>query len=102
MEQPILLALIALVSSAVTLTIPKILSKKKDALSMFAELQEKLHKEIERLEIKIKILEQREEEAYIIEEKLTKRILELEQENIRQSNEIEQFKAQLSKHVKDS
>lgn len=102
MEQPILLALIALVSSAVTLTIPKILSKKRDALSMFAELQEKLHKEIERLEIKIKILEQREEEAYIIEEKLTKRILELEQENIRQSNEIEQFKAQLSKHVKDN
>lgn len=102
MEQPILLSLIALVSSAVTILIPKFLTKKRDALSMFAELQEKLHKEIERLESKIRILEQKEEEAYVIEEKLSKRILELEQENIRQSHEIEQLKAELNKHVKKS
>ena len=100
MEQPLILALIALASSALTVLLPKMLSKKRDAVDMFAELQEKLYSEIERLEAKIKLLENKEEEAFSVEEKLTKRIMELEQENIRQAYEIEQLKAELSKHVK--
>jgi len=102
MEQSILLALIALGSSVITVSIPRIFSKKKDTVEMYSEIQNKLYSEIERLEKKILILEQKENESYIIEEKLTKRIAELEQENIRQSNEIEQLKAELSKHVKQS
>lgn len=100
MEQPLILALIALASSALTILLPKMLNKKRDAVDMFSELQEKLYSEIERLETKIKLLENKEEEAFSVEEKLTKRIMELEQENIRQAYEIEQLKAELSKHVK--
>lgn len=100
MEQPLILALIALASSALTVLLPKMLNKKRDAVDMFSELQEKLYSEIERLETKIKLLENKEEEAFSVEEKLTKRIMELEQENIRQAYEIEQLKAELSKHVK--
>ena len=102
MEQPIILALIALTSSILTVIIPKLFSGKKDTVEMYAEIQSKLYSEIDRLEKKILILEQRENESYIIEEKLTKRIAELEQENIRQANEIEQLKAELSKHVKQN
>lgn len=102
MEQPIILALIALTSSILTVIIPKIFSGKKDTVQMYAEIQSKLYSEIDRLEKKILILEQKENESYIIEEKLTKRIAELEQENIRQANEIEQLKTELSKHVKQN
>jgi len=102
MEQPIILALIALTSSILTVIIPKLFSGKKDTVQMYAEIQSKLYSEIDRLEKKILILEQKENESYIIEEKLTKRIAELEQENIRQANEIEQLKTELSKHVKQN
>lgn len=102
MEQPILLALIALGSAVVTTVAPRLFSKKKDTVDMFVELQEKLYSEIDRLEKKIIVLEQREHEAYILEEKLIKRIAELEQENIRQANEIQQLKAELEKYVKNN
>jgi hypothetical protein len=69
---------------------------------MYSELQKKLYEEIDRLEVKIKVLEQKEIEAYKLEEKLTKRILELEQDNKRQSYEIEQLKNELSKYVKNN
>jgi hypothetical protein len=102
MDQNIALALIALLSSITTLIIPKLFSKKKDAVDMYSELQKKLYEEIDRLEVKIKVLEQKEIEAYKLEEKLTKRILELEQDNKRQSYEIEQLKNELSKYVKNN
>lgn len=102
MDQNIALALIAFLSSITTLIIPKFFSKKKDAVDMYLELHKKLYEEIDRLEVKIKVLEQRESEAYELEEKLTKRILELEQENKRQSYEIEQLKNELSKYVKNN
>lgn len=102
MEQPILLALIALGSAVVTTVAPRLFSKKKDTVDMLSEIQEKLYSEIDRLEKKIIVLEQREHEAYILEEKLIKRIAELEQENIRQANEIEQLKAELEKYVKNN
>ena len=102
MEQPILLALIALGSAILTVTIPRLFSKKKDAVDMYAEIQTKLYSEIERLEKKINLLEQKEEQSYLIEEKLTKRISELEQENLRQAIEIERLKVELKKHVKQN
>jgi hypothetical protein len=102
MEQPILLALIALGSAIITNVVPKLFNKKKDTVDMLAEIQEKLYSEIDRLEKKIIILEQREQEAYIIEEKLIKRIAELEQENVRQANEIQQLKTELEKYVKNN
>jgi hypothetical protein len=102
MDQNIALALIALLSSITTLIIPKLFSKKKDAVDMYSELQKKLYEEIDRLEVKIKVLEQKEVEAYELEEKLTKRILELEQDNEKQSYEIEQLKNELSKYVKNN
>ena len=102
MEQTTLLALIALGSAAITATVPRIFSKKKDTVDMLAEIQDKLYSEIDRLEKKSTILEQREHEATLIEEKLIKRIAELEQENIRQANEIQQLKTELEKYVKNS
>ena len=57
MEQPILLALIALGSALVTVLIPRLFTRKKDTVDMFAELQERLYAEIERLEKKITVLE---------------------------------------------
>ena len=53
MEQPILLALIALGSAILTVTIPRLFSKKRDAVEMYAEIQNKLYSEIDRLEKKI-------------------------------------------------
>jgi hypothetical protein len=102
MEQPIFLALIALGSAILTVTIPRLFSKKKDAVDMYAEIHTKLYSEIERLEKKITILEQKEEQSYLIEEKLTKRIAELEQENLRQAIEIERLKVELKQHVKQN
>jgi hypothetical protein len=102
MEQPILVALIALGSAILTVTIPRLFSKKKDAVEMYAEIHDKLYSEIERLEKKINILEQKEEQSYLIEEKLTKRIAELEQENLRQAIEIERLKVELKQHVKQN
>jgi hypothetical protein len=102
MEQPILVALIALGSAILTVTIPRLFSKKKDAVEMYSEIHAKLYSEIERLEKKINILEQKEEQSYLIEEKLTKRIAELEQENLRQSIEIERLKVELKQHVKQN
>lgn len=102
MDQTILLALASIGSAIVTTIVPRLFNKKKDTVDMFAEMQEKLYSEIERLEKKIVVLEQREHEATLIEEKLIKRIAELEQENIRQANEIEQLKAELEKYVKNS
>ena len=102
MNQTLLLAIIAAMSSVLTILIPKLLpsARRKDAVDMYAELQEKLYSEIERLEKKILQLENKEKEAFDVEEKLTKRIMELEQENKRQAYEIEQLKAELAKHVK--
>lgn len=102
MDQSILLALSALGSAVATALIPRIFNKKKDTVDMFAEIQNKLYSEIDRLEKKIFLLEQREHEAHAIEEKLVKRIAELEQENIRQANEIQQLKAELEKYVKNN
>jgi hypothetical protein len=102
MEQPILVALIALGSAILTVTIPRLFSKKKDAVEMYSEIHAKLYSEIERLEKKINILEQKEEQSYLIEEKLTKRIAELEQENLRQAVEIERLKVELKQHVKQN
>lgn len=102
MEQPIFVALIALGSAVLTVTIPRLFSKKKDAVDMYAEIHTKLYSEIERLEKKITILEQKEEQSYLIEEKLTKRIAELEQENLRQAIEIERLKVELKQHVKQN
>lgn len=102
MDQTILLALTSIGSAIVTTIVPRLLSKKKDTVDMFAEMQEKLYSEINRLEKKIAILEQREHDAFLLEEKLIKRIAELEQENIRQANEIEQLKAELEKYVKNN
>jgi len=104
MNQTLLLAIIAAIASVLTILIPKLLpgSRKKDAVDMYAELQEKLYSEIERLEKKILQLENKEKEAFSVEEKLTKRIMELEQENKRQAYEIEQLKAELAKHVKSN
>lgn len=102
MDQTILLALTSIGSAIVTTIVPRLLNKKKDTVDMFAEMQEKLYSEINRLEKKIAVLEQREHEAYLLEEKLIKRIAELEQENIRQANEIEQLKAELEKYVKNN
>lgn len=102
MEQPILLALIALGSAVLTVTIPRLFSKKKDTVDMYAEIQTKLYSEIERLEKKINLLEQKEEESYLLEEKLTKRISELEQENLRQAIEIERLKIELKQYVKQN
>jgi peptidoglycan hydrolase CwlO-like protein len=103
MNQTLLLAIIAAVSSILTILIPKLLpsARRKDAVDMYAELQDKLYSEIERLEKKILQLESKEKEAFSVEEKLTKRIMELEQENKRQAYEIEQLKAELAKHVKN-
>jgi hypothetical protein len=69
---------------------------------MYSEIHAKLYSEIERLEKKINILEQKEEQSYLIEEKLTKRIAELEQENLRQAIEIERLKVELKQHVKQN
>lgn len=102
MEQPIFIALIALGSAVLTVTIPRLFSKKKDAVEMYSEIHAKLYSEIERLEKKITILEQKEEQSYLIEEKLTKRIAELEQENLRQAIEIERLKVELKQHVKQN
>jgi hypothetical protein len=102
MEQPILVALIALGSAILTVTIPRLFSKKKDAVEMYSEIHAKLYSEIERLEKKINILEQKEEQSYLIEEKLTKRIAELEQENLRQAIEIERLKVELKQYVKQN
>ena len=102
MDQTLLLALTSLGSAILTTVVPRLLSKKKDTVDMFAEMQGKLYSEIDRLEKKIIILEQREHEATLIEEKLIKRIAELEQENIRQANEIEQLKTELEKYVKNN
>jgi hypothetical protein len=102
MEQPVLLSLIALGSAVLTVTIPRLFSKKKDAVEMYSEIHAKLYSEIERLEKKINILEQKEEQSYLIEEKLTKRIAELEQENLRQAIEIERLKVELKQHVKQN
>jgi gas vesicle protein len=104
MNQTLLLAIIAAISSVLTMLLPKLLpsSRRKDAVDMYSELQEKLYSEIERLEKKILQLENKEKEAFSVEEKLTKRIMELEQENKRQAYEIEQLKAELAKHVKSN
>jgi chromosome segregation ATPase len=104
MNQTLLLTIIAAMSSVLTILIPKLLpsARRKDAVDMYAELQEKLYSEIERLEKKILQLENKEKEAFNVEEKLTKRIMELEQENKRQAYEIEQLKAELAKHVKSN
>ena len=104
MNQTLLLTIIAAMSSVLTILIPKLLpsARRKDAVDMYAELQEKLYSEIERLEKKILQLENKEKEAFNVEEKLTKRIMELEQENKRQAYEIEQLKAVLAKHVKSN
>jgi chromosome segregation ATPase len=102
MDNGLLVAIVAACSSFVTMIVPKLFNKKIDAVAMYAELQANLFSEIARLELKIRELENREEESYILEEKLTKRIMELEQENKRQSYEIEQLKAELAKHVKNN
>jgi hypothetical protein len=104
MNQTLLLTLIAAGSSVLTVLLPKLLpsSRRKDAVDMYAELQEKLYSEIERLEKKILQLESKEKEAFSVEEKLTKRIMELEEENKRQAYEIAQLKAELAKHVKNN
>jgi gas vesicle protein len=104
MNQTLLLAIIAAISSVLTMLLPKLLpsARRKDAVDMYSELQEKLYSEIERLEKKILQLENKEKEAFSVEEKLTKRIMELEQENKRQAYEIEQLKAELAKHVKSN
>jgi len=104
MNQTLLLTIIAAISSVLTILIPKLLpsARRKDAVDMYAELQEKLYSEIERLEKKILQLENKEKEAFSVEEKLTKRIMELEQENKRQAYEIAQLKAELAKHVKSN
>ena len=75
MEQPILLALTSIGSAIVTTIVPRLFNKKKDAVDMFAEIQEKLYTEIDRLEKKIIILEQKEHNAFLLEEKLIKRIV---------------------------
>ena len=46
MEQPILLAIIALGSALVTALITRLLTIKKDTVYMFAELKERLYAEI--------------------------------------------------------
>jgi hypothetical protein len=104
MNQTLLLAIIAAISSVLTMLLPKLLpsARRKDAVDMYSELQEKLYSEIERLEKKILQLENKEKEAFSVEEKLTKRIMELEQENKRQAYEIAQLKAELAKHVKSN
>ena len=104
MNQTLLISIIAAGSSILTILLPKLLpaSRRKDAVDMYAELQEKLYSEIERLEKKILLLENKEKEAFSVEEKLTKRIMELEQENKRQAYEIAQLKAELAKHVKSN
>jgi low affinity Fe/Cu permease len=104
MNQTLLISIIAAGSSILTILLPKLLpsSRKRDAIDMYAELQEKLYSEIERLEKKILLLENKEKEAFSVEEKLTKRIMELEEENKRQAYEIEQLKAELAKHVKNN
>jgi hypothetical protein len=104
MNQTLLISIIAAGSSILTILLPKLLpaSRRKDAVDMYAELQEKLYSEIERLDKKILLLENKEKEAFSVEEKLTKRIMELEEENKRQAYEIEQLKAELAKHVKNN
>jgi hypothetical protein len=102
MEQPILLAIIAFGSALATTLIPRLLTKKKDTVDMFAELQERLYAEIERLEKKITILEKREAEASQIESTLIGRIAELEQQNVVQAIEIDRLKTELNKYVKNN
>jgi hypothetical protein len=102
MEQPILLALIALGSALVTALIPRLFTRKKDTVDMFAELQERLYAEIERLEKKITVLEKREAEATELEARLIGRIAELEQQNVVQAIEINRLKTELEKYVKNS
>ena len=102
MEQPILLALIALGSALVTALIPRLLTRKKDTVDMFAELQERLYAEIERLEKKITVLEKREAESAQLETKLISRIAELEQQNVFQAIEIDRLKTELNKYVKNN
>lgn len=102
MEQPILIALIAFSSALVTALVPRLFSRKKDTVDMFAELQERLYAEIERLEKKITILEKREAESAQIEARLIGRIAELEQQNVVQALEIDRLKTELEKYVKNS
>jgi len=102
MEQPIFLALIAFGSALATALIPRLFSRKKDTVDMFAELQDKLYAEIERLEKKITVLEKREAEATELEARLIGRIAELEQQNVVQAIEINRLKTELEKYVKNS
>jgi hypothetical protein len=102
MEQPIFLALIAFGSALATALIPRLFSRKKDTVDMFAELQDKLYAEIERLEKKITILENREAEAAELEARLISRIAELEQQNVVQALEIDRLKTELEKYVKNT
>jgi hypothetical protein len=102
MEQPIFLALIAFGSALATALIPRLFSRKKDTVDMFAELQNKLYAEIERLEKKITVLEKREAEATELEARLIGRIAELEQQNVVQAIEINRLKTELEKYVKNS
>jgi hypothetical protein len=102
MEQPVFLTLIALGSALITAVIPRLFSRKKDTVDMFAELQDKLYAEIERLEKKITVLEKREAEATELEARLIGRIAELEQQNVVQAIEINRLKTELEKYVKNS
>ena len=102
MEQPIFLALIAFGSALATALIPRLFSRKKDTVDMFAELQDKLYAEIERLEKKITVLEKREAEAAELEARLIGRIAELEQQNVVQALEIDRLKTELEKYVKNT
>jgi len=93
---PILAPIIGLTGTIVGLLIPKIFSRKKDAVDYQTNVIENLYKEIGRLQEQITQLKERENKSEQKEEELLKRISYLENDNRKQASEIKELRRKLN------
>jgi chromosome segregation ATPase len=93
---PIIGPIIGLAGTIVGLLIPKIFSRKKDAVDYQTNVIENLYKEIGRLQEQITQLKERENKSELKEEELLKRISYLENDNRKQASEIKELRRKLN------
>lgn len=93
---PMIGPLIGLAGTIVGLLIPKIFSRKKDAVDYQTNVIENLYKEIGRLQEQITQLKERENKSEEKEEELLKRISYLENDNRKQASEIKELRRKLN------
>lgn len=93
---PMIGPIIGLAGTIVGLLIPKIFSRKKDAVDYQTNVIENLYKEIGRLQEQITQLKDRENKSEQKEEELLKRISYLENDNRKQASEIKELRRKLN------